>query len=72
MSGRPRPTDPGLLLDLAADVRDGSLCGHGITAPNPLTSGMRYFRQEFDDHIVRGRCAAGVCKPLRVAAGAAR
>ncbi|HEY7941879.1 MAG TPA: NADH-ubiquinone oxidoreductase-F iron-sulfur binding region domain-containing protein [Candidatus Limnocylindrales bacterium] len=72
MTGRPRPTDPGLLLDLAADVRDGSLCGHGITAPNPLTSGMRYFRQEFDDHIVRGRCAAGVCKPLRVAAGAAR
>jgi len=72
MSGRPRPTDTGLLLDLAADVRDGSLCGHGITAPNPLTSGMRYFRAEFDEHIVRGRCAAGVCKPLRVAAGAAR
>ena len=71
-SGRPRPTDAGLLLDLAADVRDGSLCGHGITAPNPLTSGMRYFRAEFDEHIVRGRCAAGVCKPLRVAAGAAR
>jgi NADH:ubiquinone oxidoreductase subunit F (NADH-binding) len=72
MDGRPRPTDAGLLLDLAADVRDGSLCGHGITAPNPLTSGMRYFKAEFDDHIVRGRCAAGVCKPLRVAAGAAR
>jgi len=72
MEGRPRPTDTALLLDLAADVRDGSLCGHGITAPNPLTSGMRYFQPEFDDHIVRGRCAAGVCKPLRVAAGAAR
>lgn len=72
MSGRPRPTDADLLLDLAADVRDGSLCGHGITAPNPLTSGMRYFRPEFDEHIVRGRCAAGVCKPLRIAAGAAR
>lgn len=72
MTGRPRPTDPGLLLDLAADVRDGSLCGHGITAPNPLTSGMRYFQAEFEDHIVRGRCPAGVCTPLRVAAGAAR
>ncbi|MFI5262011.1 MAG: NADH-ubiquinone oxidoreductase-F iron-sulfur binding region domain-containing protein [Candidatus Limnocylindrales bacterium] len=72
MSGRPRPTDTALLVDLAADVRDGSLCGHGISAPNPLTSGMRYFRAEFDDHIVRGRCPAGVCTPLRVAAGAAR
>ena len=55
---------PVLLADLAADVRDGSLCGHGITAPNPLTSAMRYFEPEFDDHIVRGRCPAGVCKPL--------
>jgi NADH-quinone oxidoreductase subunit F len=66
MAGLTRPTDPALLADLAQDVRDGSLCGHGITAPNPLTSGMRYFGQEFEDHIVRGRCPAGVCEPLRV------
>ncbi len=72
MSGRARPADPQLLEDLSADVRDGSLCGHGITAPNPLTSGMRYFSAEFEDHIVRGRCPAGVCSPLRVAAGVAR
>ena len=69
-TGRPRPTDPQLLVDLAQDVRAGSLCGHGITAPNPMTSGMRYFRAEFDDHIVRGRCPAGVCAPLRVTAAA--
>ncbi|HXQ96589.1 MAG TPA: NADH-ubiquinone oxidoreductase-F iron-sulfur binding region domain-containing protein [Candidatus Acidoferrales bacterium] len=65
-SGRARPTDPQLLLDLAADVRDGSLCGHGILAPNPLISGMRYFRDEFDAHFNAGTCPAGVCNPLRV------
>ena len=65
-SGRPRPTDPDLLLSLSADVRDGSLCGHGILAPNPLTSGMRYFRAEYDAHFA-GTCPAGVCHPLRVA-----
>jgi NADH-quinone oxidoreductase subunit F len=72
MSGRSRPGDPVLLTDLAADVRDGSLCGHGITAPNPLTSAMRYFEAEFQEHALRGRCPAGVCSPLRVAAGGAR
>jgi NADH-quinone oxidoreductase subunit F len=66
--GRSRPTDVQLLGDLSADVRDGSLCGHGITAPNPLVTGMRYFAQEFEDHIVRSTCPAGVCRPLGVAA----
>jgi len=69
--GRARPADVRLLGDLAADVRDGSLCGHGITAPNPLTSGLRHFAAEFDDHISRGMCPAGVCTPLRVAGGIA-
>jgi len=72
MTGRARPADPQLLQDLAADVRDGSLCGHGITAPNPLVSGMRYFGAEFQEHAVHGRCPAGVCAPLRVAAGGTR
>ena len=65
--GRPRPTDVQLLADLSADVRDGSLCGHGINAPNPLTSGMRYFAEEYAAHIEQGVCPAGVCRPLRVA-----
>ena len=69
--GRPRPTDVQLLSDLSADIRDGSLCGHGITAPNPLTSGMRYFAAEFEEHITRSTCPAGVCSPLRVAGGIA-
>ena len=70
-SGLSRPTDPQLLLDLSADVRDGALCGLEYCAPNPLLSGMRYFAQEFEEHFARGSCPAGVCTPLRVAAGAA-
>jgi NADH:ubiquinone oxidoreductase subunit F (NADH-binding) len=68
--GRPRPTDPQLLQDLAADVRDGALCALESTATNPLLTGMRYFAEEFEDHIVRSTCPAGICSPLRVAAGA--
>ena len=71
-SGRPRPTDPQLLEDLCADTRDAALCALESTATNPLLSGMRYFASEFEAHIVRGDCPAGVCQPLRVAAGAAR
>ncbi|CAN5772114.1 hypothetical protein BH24CHL8_BH24CHL8_05570 [soil metagenome] len=71
-SGRPRPTDPQLLQDLCADTRDAALCALEATATNPLLSGMRYFASEFEAHIVRGECPAGVCQPLRVAAGAAR
>jgi NADH-quinone oxidoreductase subunit F len=70
-TGRSRPTDPDLLRSLASDVRDAALCGLEATAINPLLSGMRYFPQEFEDHILRSTCPAGVCHPLRVAAVAA-
>jgi NADH:ubiquinone oxidoreductase subunit F (NADH-binding) len=70
-TGRSRPTDPDLLRSLASDVRDAALCGLEATAINPLLSGMRYFPQEFEDHILRSTCPAGVCHPLRVAAAAA-
>jgi NADH:ubiquinone oxidoreductase subunit F (NADH-binding) len=69
-TGHCRPSDPALLRDLAADIRDAALCGLEATAINPLLSGMRYFPQEFEDHIVRGSCPAGVCHPVRVAAAA--
>jgi NADH:ubiquinone oxidoreductase subunit F (NADH-binding) len=69
-SGRPRPTDPQLLDDLAADTRDAALCQLELTATNPLLSAVRYFAGEFEDHIVRGICPAGVCRPLRLAAAA--
>ena len=68
VEGTPRPSDPQLLQDLASDVRDGALCGLEYTAPNPLLTGMRYFAEEFEDHILRSTCPAGVCRPLRLAA----
>jgi NADH:ubiquinone oxidoreductase subunit F (NADH-binding) len=70
-SGHVRPTDAALLTDLAADMRDAALCGLEAEAPNLLLSGMRYFAAEFEDHIVGGRCPAGVCQPITLT-GAAR
>jgi NADH:ubiquinone oxidoreductase subunit F (NADH-binding) len=66
-SGHARPGDGGLLAELAADVRDAALCGLEADASNPLLSGMRYFASEFEAHIARGECPAGVCQPIRVA-----
>jgi NADH:ubiquinone oxidoreductase subunit F (NADH-binding) len=62
-TGRCRPTDGDLLTSLAADVHDAALCGLEASAINPLLSGMRYFPAEFEDHIVRATCPAGVCHP---------
>jgi NADH:ubiquinone oxidoreductase subunit F (NADH-binding) len=67
-TGRARPTDAALVASLSDDIRDGALCGLERTAVNPLRTGMRYFAQEFEDHILRGSCPAGVCQPIRVAA----
>ena len=69
--GRPGPADPGLITDLAHDVVASALCDHERLAVLPLTSGLRYFRSEIDDHILRSTCPAGVCAPIAVAAGAA-
>ena len=70
IDGRPRPTDLELLTDLSADIVGSALCDHERLATFPLTSGMRYFREELDDHILRSSCPAGVCHPIAVAAGA--
>ena len=45
-------------------IIDGSLCGLGGTAPNPVLSTLRYFRDEYEAHIKEKRCPAGVCKAL--------
>ena len=66
-TGHARPVDSALLTDLAADVRSAALCGLGADASNPLLSGMRYFAPEFEAHIARGECPAGVCQPIRLA-----
>lgn len=71
VSGRGRPTDLVLLDDLAHDVSASALCDHERLATLPFTSGMRYFRSELDDHLLRSSCPAGVCHPIAVAAGVA-
>jgi NADH:ubiquinone oxidoreductase subunit F (NADH-binding) len=70
VEGRPRPTDLELLVDLSADIVGSALCDHERLATLPLASGMRYFRAELDEHILRSSCPAGVCRPIAVVAGA--
>ena len=52
------------LEDLANTVRDTALCGLGQTAPNPVLSTLRYFRDEYIAHVVDKRCPAGTCQKL--------
>jgi len=53
-----------LLEELALACKDASMCGLGQTAANPVLSTLRYFRHEFEAHILDKRCPAGVCKSL--------
>ena len=53
-----------LLEELANKVRDGSLCGLGQTAPNPVLTTIKYFRNEYEDHIHNKHCTAHYCKAL--------
>jgi bidirectional [NiFe] hydrogenase diaphorase subunit len=60
-SGQGTMNDLELLTDLCATVKETSLCGLGQTAPNPVLSTLRYFKNEYLEHIVHKRCPAGVC-----------
>jgi NADH-quinone oxidoreductase subunit F len=62
--GRGEIADLGTLEELAEMVKDSSLCGLGQTAPNPVLSTLRYFRHEYEDHILEQYCEAGVCTEL--------
>jgi len=53
-----------LLHDTAETVSAASLCALGKTAPNPVLSTIKYFRDEYDTHINENRCPAGVCREL--------
>ena len=53
-----------LLQKLASAVQKGSLCGLGKTAPNPVLSTLRHFREEYDAHVFHNHCPAGQCKAL--------
>jgi len=58
------PADLEALEELAPAIVDGSLCALGRTAPNPVLSTLRYFRDEYEAHIREKRCPAGVCTAL--------
>jgi NADH-quinone oxidoreductase subunit F len=53
-----------LLDELGRMIRECSLCGLGQSAPNPVLTTLRHFREEYEDHIVAKRCRAGVCQEL--------
>jgi bidirectional [NiFe] hydrogenase diaphorase subunit len=65
--GTATPRDLELLEDLCEMVSSTSLCGLGQSAPNPVLSTLRYFRDEYTEHIVHKRCPAGVCECGRMA-----
>jgi len=64
VKGDGREGDIELLESLAVEVKDGSLCGLGQTAPNPVLSTIRYFRNEYEAHINEKKCPAKSCKAL--------
>jgi len=63
-SGKGRMEDLKILEDLALMVKEMSLCGLGQTAPNPVLTTLRYFREEYEAHIRDKKCPAMVCKAL--------
>jgi NADH-quinone oxidoreductase subunit F len=62
--GRGRDGDIELLESMSQAIIDGALCALGSTAPNPVLSTIRYFRDEYEAHIKDKKCPAGVCKAL--------
>jgi NADH-quinone oxidoreductase subunit F len=63
-AGKAKMEDLGLLQRLAEDIKIGSLCGLGRSAPNPVLTTLRYFGDEYRAHILEKRCPALVCKDL--------
>ncbi|RME24340.1 MAG: NADH-quinone oxidoreductase subunit F [Deltaproteobacteria bacterium] len=64
VEGEGKPEDLHLLERLAGDIQQGSLCNLGRTAPNPVLTTLRYFREEYLEHIEQKKCRAGVCHAL--------
>jgi len=62
--GHGKAEDIELLTRLSVTMSDASLCALGGTAPNPVLSTIRYFRDEYEAHIFDRRCRAGVCRNL--------
>ncbi|GAB4251131.1 MAG: NADH-quinone oxidoreductase subunit NuoF [Thermoleophilia bacterium] len=64
--GNGKPEDLDLLAELAENIKSASLCALGGTAPNPVLTSLKYFREEFEEHIYEGKCRAGACAALTV------
>lgn len=62
--GEGRDGDIELLEELCYKIKEGSMCGLGQTAPNPVLTTLKYFRNEYEDHIYNKKCTAKSCKPL--------
>ncbi len=62
--GEGKEGDVELLEELCLAIKDGALCGLGQTAPNPVLTTIKYFRDEYDAHIRDKKCPAGYCKSL--------
>lgn len=65
VAGKGEMEDIDTLEELAVAVKDGSLCGLGKTAPNPVLSTLKYFRDEYIAHIKDKKCPAGVCTAMK-------
>jgi NADP-reducing hydrogenase subunit HndC len=63
-AGKGEEGDVEKLIELGQNIKEGALCGLGKTAPNPVLSTIRYFRDEYDAHIREKRCPAGHCQAL--------
>ncbi len=64
--GQAKMSDIDLLEELAGKIKEGSLCGLGQTAPNPVLTTLKYFRHEYEEHVLEGKCRAGVCTDLNI------
>lgn len=64
VEGKGRPEDLEVLMDLGQKAKTYSLCGLGQTAPNPVLTTLRYFRDEYEAHVQEKRCPARVCRAL--------
>lgn len=62
--GKGKLSDIDLLKELATKTIEGSLCGLGMTAPNPILTTLKYFEEEYLDHINEHHCTSGTCKDL--------
>ena len=63
-AGGGRPEDVSRMEELFVVLDDASLCGLGKSAANPIRSTLKFFREEYEAHIIDKRCPAGVCREL--------